>query len=728
MTRELAARRLSAIALVLIVATALNSFGPSLALAGGAFVFRFGKGTAGITFGGTLNPLAWLTSRDLVSCNFTANLDAPPGPSGAWEFQLEYVTVNPSQSCDDIPHGGWTAVGLGRLSGADRSLTVNNIPVNIVAPACVRGQLYNDGTPADRGSGVGSIHCSDASGDGPTHFQGTATAVSTSLWYGGNLTRSTNDDRTHWINTGGSLQACSGVVTVGLAPGVGHSWHAQLAVSTTTLQSDPTKNCADLDYTTTPDLCTIADTNKSCRWPSTAVSIPQGVCLQLQVSCPGGACQPSASKAAAQYYSVECSTGTISTDAAGAQYETAGSGGFDSDHTFLPTFWAVADANKYIGGEPGTPGNVGVGSQRMWVAHPSGLNQCGGAFTFQNAITGGGSFDVGFRISTTAPTAGQSCVSLDYTNTATLCNIAVGAKNCVAPPTAVTIPGGACFSLNATARGTPAAGTANAFNWNVACRANSSAPPPASTPIAALQVAGPYWAGACGDSNVPTIGTTAWGHPSFATGSVGDADKAEADFASSGQISHWLVCTNFRDTNGNPISLPSNATLSGALFEWWGAGSSMQPVDAGARMVVGGIPQAADRSRAGVHWGTGGNDYPMDFGGIHDPWDSPTVAQVNDPSFGGAIAAQATGGGTWADINRVSLLLYYLNGPQGSPECVGDCNGDSVVGVDEIITLVNIALDTAISSGCPIGVPRGAEVDIGLIIQAVNNVLNGCSG
>jgi hypothetical protein len=60
------------------------------------------------------------------------------------------------------------------------------------------------------------------------------------------------------------------------------------------------------------------------------------------------------------------------------------------------------------------------------------------------------------------------------------------------------------------------------------------------------------------------------------------------------------------------------------------------------------------------------------------------------------------------------------------PLCVGDCDGGSILTIDELITLVNIALGSAQPSACAHGVPAGATVDIALIIQAVNNTLNGC--
>jgi hypothetical protein len=63
--------------------------------------------------------------------------------------------------------------------------------------------------------------------------------------------------------------------------------------------------------------------------------------------------------------------------------------------------------------------------------------------------------------------------------------------------------------------------------------------------------------------------------------------------------------------------------------------------------------------------------------------------------------------------------------------CVGDCNGDGTVAVNEIITLVNMALGTetqldACRDGVPLTIMDAADIDIALIVQATNNALNGC--
>lgn len=58
--------------------------------------------------------------------------------------------------------------------------------------------------------------------------------------------------------------------------------------------------------------------------------------------------------------------------------------------------------------------------------------------------------------------------------------------------------------------------------------------------------------------------------------------------------------------------------------------------------------------------------------------------------------------------------------------CVGDCNNNGEVTVDDIITMVNIALGTADPSTCSAPCPDGPGVTISCIIIAVNNATIGC--
>ncbi|HXQ23876.1 MAG TPA: hypothetical protein VN812_19505 [Candidatus Acidoferrales bacterium] len=59
--------------------------------------------------------------------------------------------------------------------------------------------------------------------------------------------------------------------------------------------------------------------------------------------------------------------------------------------------------------------------------------------------------------------------------------------------------------------------------------------------------------------------------------------------------------------------------------------------------------------------------------------------------------------------------------------CVGDCNGNGSVTIDELLTLVNIALDAAPLPSCVAGnANHDGQITIDEILAAVNNALNGC--
>ncbi len=64
----------------------------------------------------------------------------------------------------------------------------------------------------------------------------------------------------------------------------------------------------------------------------------------------------------------------------------------------------------------------------------------------------------------------------------------------------------------------------------------------------------------------------------------------------------------------------------------------------------------------------------------------------------------------------------------GAGSCIGDCEHAGNVTVGDLHTIVNIALGNAQPSVCPDGIPSGAEVDVALIVRAVNNARGGCGG
>jgi hypothetical protein len=64
----------------------------------------------------------------------------------------------------------------------------------------------------------------------------------------------------------------------------------------------------------------------------------------------------------------------------------------------------------------------------------------------------------------------------------------------------------------------------------------------------------------------------------------------------------------------------------------------------------------------------------------------------------------------------------------GTPAvCVGDCAGTGAVAVNNLITMVNIALGTLQVAACDAGDQNGdGNIAVNEIITAVNNALNGC--
>jgi hypothetical protein len=61
------------------------------------------------------------------------------------------------------------------------------------------------------------------------------------------------------------------------------------------------------------------------------------------------------------------------------------------------------------------------------------------------------------------------------------------------------------------------------------------------------------------------------------------------------------------------------------------------------------------------------------------------------------------------------------------PVCTGDCNEDGVVGVNELVTAVNIALGTADVSAClAADHNEDGQVTVDELVLAVNNALQGC--
>jgi hypothetical protein len=65
--------------------------------------------------------------------------------------------------------------------------------------------------------------------------------------------------------------------------------------------------------------------------------------------------------------------------------------------------------------------------------------------------------------------------------------------------------------------------------------------------------------------------------------------------------------------------------------------------------------------------------------------------------------------------------------PTETTGCVGDCSGDGNVTINELITLVKIALGSAPITACPVGdVNHDGLIEVNEIVIAVNHTLSGC--
>jgi YVTN family beta-propeller protein len=76
----------------------------------------------------------------------------------------------------------------------------------------------------------------------------------------------------------------------------------------------------------------------------------------------------------------------------------------------------------------------------------------------------------------------------------------------------------------------------------------------------------------------------------------------------------------------------------------------------------------------------------------------------------------------------VGALLLAVVARAGEAPCIGDCNADDAVRIDELILAVNVALGSAGLSSCPtLDIDGNLKVEINELINAVNRAQNGCN-
>lgn len=106
------------------------------------------------------------------------------------------------------------------------------------------------------------------------------------------------------------------------------------------------------------------------------------------------------------------------------------------------------------------------------------------------------------------------------------------------------------------------------------------------------------------------------------------------------------------------------------------------------------------------------------------PTSTPTVVLATPTPSATAVPTNTAQPATATPTNPVSTPTVT---PTPRISCVGDCKNRGAVTIDDILTMVNVALDQAGVQTCPNGdVDHNAAITIDEILTAINNALNGC--
>ncbi len=85
----------------------------------------------------------------------------------------------------------------------------------------------------------------------------------------------------------------------------------------------------------------------------------------------------------------------------------------------------------------------------------------------------------------------------------------------------------------------------------------------------------------------------------------------------------------------------------------------------------------------------------------------------------------ASGRGEILALAGIALGVVLASAPAHA-QCVGDCNNDGMVLVNELVLGVNIALGSQPVGACPAFANGQGEVNVAQLVKGVNNALNGC--
>jgi hypothetical protein len=175
------------------------------------------------------------------------------------------------------------------------------------------------------------------------------------------------------------------------------------------------------------------------------------------------------------------------------------------------------------------------------------------------------------------------------------------------------------------------------------------------------------------------------------------------------------VCCENYDIDGQPD--PTLTVVRGQTYDFNLVNCAIHPFNIQSTQGIGGTRYSNVSNNGGTS-GTVTLTVPVD-----EPASSLYYQCGNHPAMNGVINI----------VNPPTPTPTPTPPPTPTPTptavCIGDCNGDKQVTVDEIIVMVNVALGNASVSTCEVGdANQDSQITVDEILAAVNNALNGCAG
>ncbi|MDX2165919.1 MAG: hypothetical protein SF182_02605 [Deltaproteobacteria bacterium] len=186
---------------------------------------------------------------------------------------------------------------------------------------------------------------------------------------------------------------------------------------------------------------------------------------------------------------------------------------------------------------------------------------------------------------------------------------------------------------------------------------------------AAAQSAGPNAPASIVDN--ASTGTQPWGATAQATASD---DLYAFAAVGMGTPSHYLAATGFG------FALPPSAVVLGIRADIERRAIGGIATDNAVRIIKGGVIGATDRSLGG-NWP--GADAVATYGGASDLWgESWTAADINGAGFGVAISAKDSISGALAQVDAMSITVFYSVCGDGTLAANEDCDDNNTANGD----------------------------------------------